>query len=122
MKIFLLTFPVALLVAYSQIMVKWRMLSIGTVDTQAMPLMTKTLKYLADPFILSAYGTAFLSSLLWLYVVTKLPLVVAFPVYIGTTFVLVIAGGWYFLAETITLIRLISVTLILAGIILGVKS
>jgi len=122
MKIFLLTFPVALLVAYSQIMVKWRMLSIGTVDTQAMPLITKTLKYLADPFILSAYGTAFLSSLLWLYVVTKLPLVVAFPVYIGTTFVLVIAGGWYFLSEAITLIRLASVTLILAGIILGVKS
>jgi multidrug transporter EmrE-like cation transporter len=122
MKILLLTFPVALLVAYSQIIVKWRMLSVGMIDMQAMPLMTKILKYLSDPFIISAYGTAFLSSLVWLYVITKLPLIVAFPVYIGITFVLVIAGGWYFLSETITLIRLASVTLILLGIILGVKS
>lgn len=122
MKILLLTFPVALLVAYSQVVVKWRMLNIGAIDMQNMPLMERMFKYLSDPVILSAYGAAFLSSLVWLYIITKLPLVLAFPVYIGITFVLVIVGGWYFLAETITLIRLASVTLILAGIILGVKS
>jgi multidrug transporter EmrE-like cation transporter len=122
MKLLLLTFPVALLVAYSQIILKWRILNIDVTDMQAMPLMLRIFKYLSDPFILSAYLTAFLSSLVWMYVVTKLPLVVAFPVYIGITFVLVIAGGWYFLSETITLVRVASVTLILAGIILGIKS
>ncbi len=122
MKILLLTIPVALLVAYSQIMLKWRMLNIDVVDMQAIPLLPRMLKYLSDPFILSAYLTAFLSSLVWMYVITKLPLVTAFPVYIGITFVLVIVGGWYFLSEAITLIRLASVALILTGIILGVKS
>ena len=122
MKILLLIFPVALLVAYSQIILKWRMLNIELVDIQALPLLPRILKYLSDPFILSAYLTAFFSSLVWMYVITKLPLVVAFPVYIGITFMLVIAGGWYFLSEAVTLIRLASVTLILTGIILGVKS
>lgn len=122
MKMLLLIFPVALLVAYSQIVVKWRMLNIGAIDMQDMPLMTRMLKYLSDPFILSAYGAAFFSSLVWMYIVTKLPLAVAFPVYIGITFVLVIVGGWYFLSETVPLLRLASVTLILTGIILGVKS
>lgn len=122
MKMLLFTFPVALLVAYSQIMLKWRMLSIGIIDMQSMPLLPRLLKYFSDPFILSAYITAFLSSLAWMYVITKLPLVAAFPVYIGITFVLVIAGGWYFLSEAITLMRVASVTLILTGIVLGVKS
>lgn len=122
MKILLLTFPVALLVAYSQIMVKWRMLTMNALEIQSLPLLPRLLKYLSDPFILSAYATAFLSSLVWMYVVTKLPLAVAFPVYIGITFLLVIAGGWQFLAEEITLTRLLSATLILLGIAIGVKS
>lgn len=122
MKTLLLTFPVALLVAYSQIMLKWRMLNIEVVDIQSLPLLPRILKYLSDPFILSAYLTAFLSSLLWMYVIIKLPLVVAFPVYIGITFILVIAGGWYFISETVTFMRLASITLILTGIVLGVKS
>ncbi|MFI3188196.1 MAG: hypothetical protein QX190_01350 [Methylococcales bacterium] len=121
MKILLLTFPVALLVAYSQIMVKWRMMSINVVEIQNLPLLPRLLKYFSDPFILSAYATAFLSSLVWMYVVTKLPLAVAFPVYIGITFLLVIVGGWQFLAEEITVMRLVSATLILSGIALGVK-
>ncbi len=122
MKTLLLTFPVALLVAYSQIMLKWRMLNIEVVDIQSLPLLPRILKYLSDPFILSAYLTAFLSSLLWMYVIIKLPLVVAFPVYIGITFILVIAGGWYFISEAVTFMRLASITLILTGIVLGVKS
>lgn len=122
MKILLLTFPVALLVAYSQIMIKWRMLSFDTVAMQNLSLLPRLLKYFSDPFILSAYITAFLSSVVWMYVVTKLPLAIAFPVYIGITFLLVIAGGWQFLAEEITAIRLLSALLILLGIVIGVKS
>ena len=121
MKILLLTFPVALLVAYSQIMVKWRMLSFDVAAIHDLPLIPRLIKYLSDPFILSAYATAFLSSLVWMYVVTKLPLAAAFPVYIGITFLLVIFGGWQFLAEEITITRLLSVALILSGIALGVK-
>jgi multidrug transporter EmrE-like cation transporter len=118
----LLTFPVALLVAYSQIMLKWRMLNIGIIDMQSMPLLPLLLKYFSDPFILSAYITAFLSSLAWMYIITKLPLAIAFPVYIGITFVLVIVGGWYFLSEAVTLARFASILLIFTGIILGVKN
>ena len=122
MKMLILIFPVALLVAYSQVIVKWRMLRIGAIDMQAMPLLMRLLKYFSDPFILSAYGAAFFSSLVWMYIVTKFPLAVAFPVYIGITFILVIVGGWYFLSEAVSLIRIASVTLILTGIVLGVKS
>jgi multidrug transporter EmrE-like cation transporter len=65
---------------------------------------------------------ALLASFVLLYVITKLPLVVAFPVYIGVTFSLVIIGGWFFLSESISAMRLASEFLILTGVIIGVRS
>lgn len=80
------------------------------------------LKFLGDPVILSAYAAALFASFAWLYVVSKLPLVVAFPVYIGVTFAMVLLGGWFFLSETLTTTKLLAVLLIFAGIILGVSA
>ncbi|TAK64225.1 hypothetical protein [Methylobacter sp.] len=122
MKILLFVFPIALLVAYSQIIMKWRMLSAEAADIGNVHLFARMLKYLSDPIIVSAYVAALLASFVWLYVITKLPLVVAFPVYIGVTFVLVVIGGWFFLSESITAMRLVSVFLILSGIVIGVKN
>ena len=122
MRILFFVLPIALLVAYSQIVIKWRMLGIEAVDIQNVHLFVRMLKYLSDPVIVSAYAAALLASFVWLYVVTKLPLVVAFPVYIGVTFVLVIIGGWFFLSEAISATRIVSVLLILAGIIIGVRN
>ena len=53
---------------------------------------------------------------------TKLPLTVAFPVYIGVTFILVLLGGWLFLSEAMTISRLISMVLVLAGIVVGLTA
>lgn len=122
MRILLFVFPIALLVAYSQIVIKWRMLGAENADTQSVHLFARLLKYLSDPIIVSAYAAALLASFVWLYVITKLPLVVAFPVYIGVTFVLVVIGGWFFLSESITAMRLASVFLILSGILIGVRN
>ena len=122
MNIVLSVLPIALLVAYSQLMVKWR--AVGTSDSFAdnSSFMVKMLHFLSDPLLLSAYGAALLASFLWLFVIAKLPLAVAFPVYIGVTFVFVILGGWVFLAEAITGTRLLAASLILAGVAVGVRS
>jgi len=122
MKILFYVFPIALLVAYSQVVMKWRMFRVETIDIQNVHLLTRLLKYLSDPVIVSAYVAALLASFVWLYVITKLPLVVAFPVYIGITFVLVVIGGWFFLSESITAMRLVSIFLILTGIVIGIKN
>ncbi len=122
MKILLYVLPIALLVAYSQIAIKLRVISAGNIDVENLTLFARILKYVSDPIMWSAYVAALLASFVWLYVITKLPLVVAFPIYIGVTFFLVVVGGWYFLAESITFVRLLSVFLILTGIIIGVKN
>ena len=118
MKNFLLVLPIALLVTYSQLVMKWR-----AGPSMARPeedFVDTVARFLGDPLILSAYAAALAASFAWLYVVTKLPLTVAFPVYIGVTFAMVLLGSWVFLAEALSVAKLLAVLLIFAGIVLGV--
>lgn len=108
----------ALLVAYSQIMVKTR--AANLVIGAHISILEKLLIYLLDPLIISAYASALIASFAWLFVITKLPLSIAFPIYIGLTFILVVFGSWLFLAETPGPTKLIAVILIFSGIVLGV--
>jgi len=122
MRILLLVFPIALLVAYSQIIVKWRTVDQSEVSqSQELRAFAYLLKFLMDPVILSGYAAALFASFAWLFVITKLPLTIAFPVYIGITFGMVIIGGWYFLSEPVSITRIIAILLIFSGIILGVQ-
>lgn len=122
MKILLSVLPIAFLMTYSQIIVKWRSVHISLDIREGASYLQRAQSYITDPYLLSAYAAGLLASFAWLIVVARLPLVVAFPVYIGVTFVMVMAGGWLFLNESISGLRLLAAALILIGIALGVKS
>ncbi len=117
MKSYLLILPVALLVTYSQIIVKWRSSRLENFETDS--FLQKLVKLLSDPAILSGYIIALIASFLWLFVITKLTLTTAFPIYIGITFILVLLGGWVFLSENMSIIKVISMFLIFSGIVLA---
>jgi multidrug transporter EmrE-like cation transporter len=119
-KDYLLIFPIALLVTFSQLIVKWR--SNTTESVVGLTFSQQFVKFMADPIILLAYVAALVASFAWLYVVTRLPLTVAFPVYIGVTFAMVLLGGWYFLAEAMNSTKVVAVLLILCGIALGLRA
>jgi multidrug transporter EmrE-like cation transporter len=118
MKVLLYTFPVAVLVAYSQLIVKWRAQLGNTLDPEQ-KLLQRFMGYFSDPYIISGYFAALLSSFIWLIVIPRIPLSIGFPIYIGTTFLIVMLGSWLILHETISLAKLMAATLILVGIILG---
>lgn len=120
MKFYLLIIPVALLVAYSQIIMKLHAPS--EISGENGRVISRVLLSLLDPWILSAYFSALFASFAWLFVVTKLPLTTAFPVYIGVTFLMVIAGGWVFLSEAVTMPKLIAAALIFIGVAIGVRA
>ena len=122
MKIFFAVLPIALLVAISQIVVKWRATSLGLDRALDMGAAQKIWLYLQDPYLLGSYLIALVASFAWLLIVARLPLTVAFPVYIGTTFLLVLVAGWLFLGEPLSVTRLAASALILMGIALGVRS
>jgi multidrug transporter EmrE-like cation transporter len=120
MNYYLAILPVTLLVSYSQLIVKWR--TQAGAGESADSLLGRLLAFLKDPILMSAYAAALLASFVWLFVVARLPLAVAFPIYIGSTFLLVLLGSFLLLGETVSLIKIIAALLILAGILLGVSA
>ena len=120
MKNYLLILPIALLVTFGQLLVKWRSSSLGGLAAASIP--PSFLKFVTDPVNLFAYGAGFIANLGWLYVVTKLPLTIAFPIYMGLTFAMVLLGGWVFLGETLTIAKIAAVLLIMGGIVLAVST
>lgn len=117
---YLLILPAAFLVAYSQIVVKLRSSLTGSdIDTT---VAARLLSFLSDPWVITAYASTLIASFAWLFIITKLPLTTAFPIYIGVTFLMVLIGGWMFLAEAITATKVLAALLILAGVAIGVRA
>ncbi|WP_144144814.1 hypothetical protein [Paraburkholderia sp. BCC1884] len=121
MRIFFAVLPTVLLVAYSQIVVKWRVgILATTIDLQRTGV-TRYIAYLLDPFVLSAYVAGLLGSFVWLFTVSKLPLALAFPVYQGLTFFLVVIASAMIFNEPMTSAKVIGIAMILGGVIVGTR-
>lgn len=119
-KNYLLLLPIVFLVAAGQLIIKWRT---NTSPLEAgITFLQHIIRFFTDPVILFAYTATLVSSFAWLYALTRIPLTVAFPLYIGGTYALVLLGGWYFLAETMSINKAIAISLILGGIALAIFS
>lgn len=111
--------PTVLLVVYSQLVIKWRIPSLGMLPVDGTDKFIFLLKALFDPYVASGFIAAFLGSLTWLAAISKIPLSVGFPAYYGLTFALVMLGSAWVLNEQVTSLKLIGFGLILLGVIVG---
>jgi multidrug transporter EmrE-like cation transporter len=122
MKLFYAMSPVVLLIVYSQLITKWRATELTIKFGDANSLFDKALLYAKDPYIITSYIAALLASILWIFVVEKYDLSVAFPVYVGLTVLFVILGGCLFFSEIFNFTKLISMMLIVMGVALASRS
>ena len=122
MKTIIYTLPIALLVSYSQLILKWRTTLLSMTPSDHVSAIQKGLALILDPYIVSGYLAALIGSFLWLFVIAKIPLSTGFPIYIGLTFLLVISGSSAFLNEPINPNHLIAAVLILSGIYIGSRT
>lgn len=122
MKLLLAMLPTLVLVAYSQLVTKWRI----TATMERLPVdadrWARLWHYLADPFIVSAYVAALAASVAWMFVVEQHDLSLAFPVYVGLTVASVALAGMVLFGESMNWQRVLSITLILAGVALGSRA
>ena len=122
MKLIMIMLPTVMLVVYSQLVMKWRVTALLAAAHNASGAFGRLGIYLWDPYIVSSYVAALTGSILWLFVVERYPVSIAFPVYIGLTVWLVtIAGIWLF-GEDVTMPRFVAVLLIFAGVVIGSRS
>lgn len=121
MKLLLVLLPTISLVVYGQLVIKWRVGALSGALPAASGV-SKLWNYLTDPFIVSAYFAALISSITWMYVVDRYPLSQAFPVHIGLTVLMVVLGGIFLFDEQITASRICAVLLIVAGVAVATRS
>ena len=119
-KVYLLILPIALLVTFGQLLVKWRMGSLGSMLVSSVP--QSFIKFVPDPVNLFAYAAGFIANLGWLYIVTKLPLTIAFSICMGVTFVMILLSGRLFLGGTLSFAKIAAILLIMVGIVLAINT
>lgn len=119
MRLLLLIAPTVLFAVYGQLITKWRVQSLsGGLGADA-GIWARAAHYLGDPYVLSTYIAAIAGSLAWLFVVERAPIAVAFPLYVGSTVLIVALAGALLFGEVLTPSRLLGIALIVAGIAIG---
>jgi multidrug transporter EmrE-like cation transporter len=122
MKMLFTMLPTVILVVYSQLVMKWRVTALGDATHKSACTSVRLGIYLLDPFVLSSYVAALIGSVLWLFVVERYPISIAFPVYVGLTVGSVACVGPWLFREEVTVPRLVAILLIIAGVIIGSRS
>lgn len=108
-----------LLTVYGQIVIKWQAAQAGPLPAGIGEKVVFLLRLVVlNPWVLSGLFAAFLASLTWMAAMTKFPLSHAYP-FMSIAFVLVLFLSAFFFHEPLTWPKLLGMTLIVAGIIIG---
>jgi len=113
-------FGTILFTVYGQLIIKWQMAKAGSLPHAFSEKVIFLLQMFLNPWILSAFLSAFVASLYWMAAMTKFELSHAYP-FISLSFVFVLVLSGFFFHESITLPKLLGVMLIMAGIVVGAQ-
>ena len=113
-------FGTILFTVYGQLIIKWQMAKAGALPHVFSEKVIFLLQMFFNPWILSAFLSAFVASLCWMAAMTKFDLSYAYP-FMSLSFVFVLVLSGFFFHESITLPKLLGVLLIMTGIIVGAQ-
>lgn len=105
---------------YGQLILKWRIIRYGNMPEQFLEKFVFLAKLLFDPFIVSGFVAAFIAALCWIAAMTKFDLSYAYP-FMSITFIFVLFSSAFFFQEAITMLKIIGMVFIIAGIIIGAQ-
>ncbi len=122
-NIFLLVLTSVLFSAAAQILLRTGMTSDaiqGALANSSEKLQTLLL-VAANPSVLAGLLLYGLSAVLWLLVLARVPVTIAYP-FVGLGFLVTLCFGWLFLGEHVTALRLLGTCLVVVGVALVGKS
>ncbi len=105
------------LAVVGQLLLKTGMLRVGKFSLQVSGLVHQYIRILLNPFIIVGLFSFLVSMLVWLYVLSRMELSFAYP-FVALNYVLILFGSYFLFKETITLVRMIGVVVIIAGVYL----
>jgi len=105
---------------YGQMILKWRMNSLGQLPEGYINKFQFLIRSVFDPFIFTGFLSAFIASLFWMAAMTKFEITKVYP-FMSLAPALVFVLGIVFWGEAFTWGKLIGLVLIIIGLIATVK-
>ncbi|PRM91368.1 hypothetical protein CJ672_09640 [Arcobacter cryaerophilus gv. occultus] len=107
---------------YGQLILKWRMSTIGiSLPNEFLDKIFFLFKLVFDPFIFSGFASAFIASFFWMAAMTKFELSYAYP-FMSGAFVFVFILSVLFFNEIVTWQKILGLTFIVIGIFITSRS
>ncbi|MCM2265583.1 MAG: EamA family transporter [Desulfuromonadales bacterium] len=107
-----------ILTVYGQVVIKWQAGKVGVLLTEDGVSFSLLLRLVFNPWVLSGLLAAFFASLSWIAAMTRLPLSHAYP-FMSLAFVLVMFLSALFFHEPLTWPKVVGMTCIVTGIVIG---
>ncbi|MDE2310814.1 MAG: EamA family transporter [Betaproteobacteria bacterium] len=111
-------FLTVILTVYGQIAIKWQVLKAGALPEALPDKIAFLFNLLLNPWVISAFAAALLASVFWMAAMTRLQLSHAYP-FMSLAFVLILIASGVFFHEPITPLKVIGISLVILGLIVG---
>ena len=118
---YLYIFVTIFFTVYGQIVLKWRINSVGILPESFTDKVIFLVKLLFDPWIFSGFLSAFIASFFWMVTMTKFYISYAYP-FMSGAFVLVFVLSVLLFQEPVTWQKIIGLILIVTGIMVTSRS
>ena len=103
---------------YGQLILKWRIATMGPLPTNVVGKVSFLISLLFDPLIASGFAAALMASFAWMAAMTKFELSHAYP-FMSMNFVFVLLLSGWLLNEPITFQKAFGVALIVLGTVVA---
>jgi multidrug transporter EmrE-like cation transporter len=103
---------------YGQLVLKWQMSQAGPLPLVLSDRIWFLARLLLNPWIISAFASAFLASLCWMAAMSRFQISHAYP-FTSLSFVIILLLSALLFHEPVTPLKLIGLALIVIGIIVG---
>jgi uncharacterized membrane protein len=103
---------------YGQLILKWRIATMGPLPTNMVGKVSFLISLLFDPLIASGFAAALMASFAWMAAMTKFELSHAYP-FMSMNFVFVLLLSGWLLNEPITFQKVFGVALIVLGTVVA---
>lgn len=115
---YLYIFGTIFFTVYGQLVLKWQVSQAGPFPLDMTEKIWFLLRLLFNPWVISGMAGAFLAFLCWMAAMTKFELSYAYP-FMSLAFALVLVLSAIFFQEAVTLPKVMGLSLIVLGIIIG---
>lgn len=120
LKDYLYIFGTIFFTVYGQMIIKWQVSKSGILPQSAISKLKFFLSLLLNPWVISSFTSAFIAALCWMAAMSKFELSYAYP-FMSLSFVFVMIFSAVFFQEPLNISKVLGLSLIIVGIIVGSK-